>query len=213
MACPASWCLNNVVLGGHQRRHAIRSCSGVHDDGANDGGGRTAPITQLTSSSSWRRAPAHRRRRRHGDTTTITSATNDDANGPANARAADLLVEVSTGGQQQRRWARSPNGGFERLPPTRQSRTDVAAGAAAKDEDDGWSWDLRQSPRLRAIFLPAGQGHSCSFMATNSLIPFTSLCSICCLQQTHTRTHFFSFFFSNTHPLLAWTAMMCVCAC
>ena len=71
---------------------------------------------------------------------------------------ADLLVEVSTGGQlMTRRWARSPNGGFERLPPTRQSKEDVAPAAAAAAEADGvCSWDVRQSPRLRAIFLPAG---------------------------------------------------------
>lgn len=207
MACPASWCFNdNVVLGGHRRRHAIRSCSGVRDGGVNRGGGCTALITRLPSASSWRCASAHRRRRRHGGTTTVISATSDDdADGPANARAADLLVEVSTGGQQQRRWARSSDGGFERLPPTRQSRADVAAGAAARDEDDGWSWDIRQSPRLRAIFLPAGQGQTQLCIHDNRLAFLSRQCVrfVASYKHTHTRTRliFSVFFFPNKTPL------------
>ena len=96
------------------------------------------------------------------DTTTVSAAANVAVDGPPDGvpRNNGLLVEVSTGGQQQRRWVRSAAGGFDRLPPTRQSQADVAAGAAAKQEDEGWSWDLRKSPRLRAIFLPAGQGRA-----------------------------------------------------
>ena len=92
----------------------------------------------------------------------MSATVGGDAKDKDNDKAADLLVEVSTGGQlMTRRWARSPDGGFERLPPTRQSKEDVApaaaAAAAAAEEADGvWWWDVRQSPRLRAIFLPAG---------------------------------------------------------
>ena len=79
---------------------------------------------------------------------------------------AKLLVEVSTGGQlEQRRWARSPTGGFDRLPPARlDADADAVDAGSSPDEDPPppWlsfdSWDPRQSPRLRAIFLPAGQG-------------------------------------------------------
>lgn len=153
LACPAWSCLNNNTnIIRRQRRHAVvRRCCSAHDEGT----GRRAPLnTQL--SSSWRRASAqhHRRRSRRGDTTTTnaTSATNGADDVPATAaNGSTMLVEVSAGGQQQRRWARSPTGGFERLPPTRQSKTDVANGAAAKAEDDGWSWDLRQSPRRGAV--------------------------------------------------------------
>ena len=77
---------------------------------------------------------------------------------------AKLLVELSTSGQlEQRRWARSPTGGFERLPPARLDADAILDDAGSSPDEEPplpWlsfdSWDPRQSPRLRAIFLPAG---------------------------------------------------------
>ena len=94
----------------------------------------------------------HSRRRRHSTAPPVPACR-------ARARSAgdtppDLLVEVSTGGAQQRRWARSPTGGFERLPPVREPSASLPGASSSSSATP--SWDPRQSPRLRAIFLPAG---------------------------------------------------------
>ena len=102
---------------------------------------RATPVPRLQS-----------RRRRHSTAPPVPACR-------ARARSAgdtppDLLVEVSTGGAQQRRWARSPTGGFERLPPVREPSASLPGASSSSSATP--SWDPRQSPRLRAIFLPAG---------------------------------------------------------
>ena len=102
---------------------------------------RATPVTRFQS-----------RRRRHSTAPPVPACR-------ARARSAgdtppDLLVEVSTGGAQQRRWARSPTGGFERLPPVREPSASLPGASSSSSATP--SWDPRQSPRLRAIFLPAG---------------------------------------------------------
>ena len=85
-------------------------------------------------------------------------------------------MEVSTGGAEQRRWARSASGGFDRLPPARDSGSDASPSSSGSDADASPSssgldaspsftlaaLDPRASPRLRAIFLPAGYPASVS---------------------------------------------------
>ena len=98
---------------------------------------------------------ARRRTRRHASPHPVPAcrARADPAVDPA----PDLLVEVSTGGAQQRRWARSPTGGFERLPPVREPSASLPGASSSSSSSSATSsWDPRQSPRLRAIFLPAG---------------------------------------------------------
>ena len=72
-------------------------------------------------------------------------------------------MEVSTGGAEQRRWARSASGGFDRLPPARDGLTnDDDSGSDASPSFTLAALDPRASPRLRAIFLPAGYPASVS---------------------------------------------------
>ena len=85
-------------------------------------------------------------------------------------------MEVSTGGAEQRRWARSASGGFDRLPPARDSGSDASPSSSGSDASPSPSssgsaaspsftlaaLDPRASPRLRAIFLPAGYPASVS---------------------------------------------------
>jgi len=81
------------------------------------------------------------------------------ASSPREGRSDDgpTLVETSSGGQQQRRWGRTPTGGFDRLPPKRPEEELSAGEQAASGGRSGFArWDPRLSPRLRAVFLPAG---------------------------------------------------------
>jgi len=72
------------------------------------------------------------------------------------------VIEVSAGGGETRRWGRALDGtdGFIDLPPHASSSSN--ADAVDDDADDGggggggFKWDPRESPRLRAMFLPAG---------------------------------------------------------
>ena len=82
------------------------------------------------------------------------------ASSPREGRSDDgpTLVETSSGGQQLRRWGRTPTGGFDRQPP-RRPEEELAGGPdeEATGRASGFArWDPRLSPRLRAVFLPAG---------------------------------------------------------
>ena len=88
------------------------------------------------------------RRGRLARLSTTRAASSDDRSD------GSTLVETSSGGQQQRRWGRTANGGFNRLPPKRPEEEELAGNG---DESSGFTtWDPRQSPRLRSVFLPAG---------------------------------------------------------
>ena len=65
-------------------------------------------------------------------------------------------METSSGGQQLRRWGRTPTGGFDRQPPRRPEEELAGQGEATSGRSGFARWDPRLSPRLRAVFLPAG---------------------------------------------------------
>ena len=81
------------------------------------------------------------------------------ASSPREGRSDDgpTLVETSSGGPQLRRWGRTPTGGFDRQPPRRPEEELAGPDEEATGRAAGFArWDPRLSPRLRAVFLPAG---------------------------------------------------------
>ena len=104
-------------------------------------------VTAVRRPASARRWVEGRRGRLARLSTTRAASSDDRSDG-------STLVETSSGGQQQRRWGRTPDGGFNRLPPKRPEEEELAGNG---DESSGFTtWDPRQSPRLRSVFLPAG---------------------------------------------------------
>lgn len=108
---------------------------------------RRRDVTAVRRPASARRWVEGRRGRLARLSTTRAASSDDRSDG-------STLVETSSGGQQQRRWGRTANGGFNRLPPKRPEEEELAGNG---DESSGFTtWDPRQSPRLRSVFLPAG---------------------------------------------------------